>query len=141
MMRALYFAAALGAAVAGWPAPSAALQPTACPAGVAAMTAAELYFGRFIGGRLGVLEKDWARFVDQEISPRFPDGLTVADVAGQYRGADGKLVKEPSKVLTIMLPSADEAAVKRLADIADAYKRRFKQEAVMTVLRPACVSF
>jgi hypothetical protein len=29
----------------------------------------------------------------------------------------------------------------RIAEIATAYKQRFKQQSVLTMLRPACVSF
>jgi Protein of unknown function (DUF3574) len=29
----------------------------------------------------------------------------------------------------------------RVAEIATAYKQRFKQQSVLTMLRPACVSF
>jgi hypothetical protein len=31
--------------------------------------------------------------------------------------------------------------VARLNEIADAYKARFKQHSVITIVRPACVSF
>src|SRR5262245_32017131 len=46
---------------------------------------AELIFGRSIGGRIEVGEEQWMLFVDHEITPRFPDGLTVFDAAGQWR--------------------------------------------------------
>lgn len=118
-----------------------AFQPSGCPAGSAAMTSAELFFGRFIGDKLGVSDADWSRFVDEEATPRFPAGLTVLDAAGQYRGADGGLVKEPSKVLFLLFAPDDAAAPAKAAEIAEAYKRRFQQESVLTVLRPACAAF
>lgn len=121
--------------------PALAFQPFACPAGAAAMTSAELYFGRFIGDKLGVSDAEWARFVDEEATPRFPAGLTVLDAVGQYRGADGALVKEPSKVLFLLFAPEDAAAPAKAAEIAEAYKRRFNQEAVLTVLRPTCAAF
>lgn len=132
---------ALAALLAAWPLPTAAFSPAACPAGAAAMTSAELFFGRFIGDALGVSDEDWARFVDEEATPRFPGGLTVLDVAGQYRGADGKLVKEPSKLLLLFFAADDAAAPVKAAEIAEAYKRRFRQESVLTVLRPVCAAF
>lgn len=118
-----------------------AFQPSGCPAGSAAMTSAELFFGRFIGDKLGVSDADWSRFVDEEATPRFPAGLTVLDAVGQYRGADGALVKEPSKVLFLLFAPDDAAAPAKAAEIAEAYKRRFQQESVLTVLRPACAAF
>ena len=66
---------------------------------------AELMFGRNIGNRLGVSEAAWARFVAREMTPRFPDGLTVVDATGQWRDTDtGKVVREPSKRVEIVLP-------------------------------------
>ncbi len=126
-------------------APAAAQVPaqggTACPPGMTATTSAEMYFGRYIGMKPEVSERAWRRFVDGEVTPRFPAGLSMYDVTGQYRGADGQPLREPSKVLSIILDPADVAATARLKEIADAYKQRFKQESVLTVLRPACASF
>ena len=102
---------------------------------------AELMFGRKIGDRIGVSEGQWARFVDREITPRFPDGLTVLDARGQWRDAGrDKIVREPSKLVQIVLPGKPED-VERLNEIAEAYKTRFKQQSVGVIVRPACVSF
>jgi hypothetical protein len=102
---------------------------------------AELVFGRDIGHKLGVSESAWARFVAREMTPRFPDGLTVTDTKGQWRdSADGTIVREPSKRVEIVLPGAanDET---RLDAIVTAYKRDFHQQSVAVIVRPACVSF
>jgi hypothetical protein len=45
----------------------------------------ELLFGRNIGARIGVLNKAFLRFVDTEVTPRFPDGFTLLDTIGQFR--------------------------------------------------------
>jgi uncharacterized protein DUF3574 len=102
---------------------------------------AELLFGRDIGNRLGVSDADWRRFVAREITPRFPDGLTVTDALGQWRDPDsGRIVREPSKRVEIVLPGhADDAA--RLDAIVTAYKRQFRQRSVGLILQSACVSF
>jgi hypothetical protein len=102
---------------------------------------AELLFGRDIGHRLGVNESAWARFVAREITPRFPDGLTVSNATGQWRDREsGTIVREPSKRVEIVLPGAagDEA---RLEAVVAAYKREFHQQSVAVIVRPACVSF
>ena len=102
---------------------------------------AELMFGRDIGRHVGVSEPEWQRFVAREMTPRFPDGLTITDVVGQWRDRDnGRIVREPSKHVEIVLPgNADDEA--RLDAIADAYKHAFRQQAVGIIVRPACVSF
>ncbi len=34
----------------------------------------------------GISEARWREFLDREVTPRFPDGLSVADVYGQWQG-------------------------------------------------------
>ena len=102
---------------------------------------AELMFGRKIGDRIGVSEAQWARFVDREITPRFPDGLTVVDARGQWRDTErNRIVREPSKLVQIVLPGKAEDE-QRLNEIAEAYKKSFRQQSVGIIVRPACVSF
>ena len=102
---------------------------------------AEMMFGRKIGDRISVSEAAWARFVDREITPRFPDGLTVIDGRGQWRDPErNKIVHEPAKLVQIVLPGKDDD-LDRLNAIAEAYKTRFKQQSVGVILRAACVSF
>jgi hypothetical protein len=112
-----------------------------CLGGQRPTQVAELMFGRNIGRRIGVSEGDFGRFVDREIMSRFPNGLTVFSAAGQWREQAGdKIVREPSKVVQIVLPGqVDDIA--RLNEIVEAYKRRFKQQSVVMIVRPACVSF
>lgn len=112
-----------------------------CLGGQRPSQVAELMFGRNIGGRLGVNEADWNRFVDREITSRFPNGLTMFNAAGQWRDeATNKIVREPSKLVQIVLPGQVED-IARLDEIVAAYKRRFKQHSVVMIVRPACVSF
>ena len=112
-----------------------------CLGGQRPSQVAELMFGRNIGSRLGVNEADWSRFVDREIVSRFPNGLTMFNAAGQWRDeATNKIVREPSKVVQIVLPGQVED-IARLNEIVAAYKRRFKQHSVVMIVRPACVSF
>ena len=112
-----------------------------CLGGQKPTQVAELMFGRNIGRRLGVNEAEWSRFVDSEIVSRFPKGLTVLNAAGEWRdAATNRIVREPSKVVQIVLPGQVED-IARLNEIVAAYKRRFKQHSVIMIVRPACVSF
>ena len=115
-------------------------ETTICRSGLEPKTTADLYFGRNIGASTGVSDADWATFVDEEITPRFPNGLSVSDVAGQWKGGSGTIIREPSKAVMIVL-SGEEGEYARLDAIRDAYKARFRQESVMLVQRQACVGF
>ena len=118
----------------------ASLAPATCPAGQSQGRAVELFFGRNIGDRVGVSEADFQSFVDTELTPRFPDGLTVLDAAGQWRGTAGVVGREPSKMVILALPgrAGDEA---KLDAVRAAYKTRFSQEAVLIVTQPSCLGF
>jgi Protein of unknown function (DUF3574) len=131
------------AVIAVWPllGTGASAQPAACSAPLKPQQVAELLLGRKIGDRLGVSETQFLNFLDREITPRFPDGLTVYDARGQYRDSErSRIVREPSKVVMIVLPGRPEDMA-RLNEIADAYKKRFRQQSVGIVLQQACVSF
>lgn len=116
-------------------------QVLSCAASQNSVMEVELLFGRNIGGRLGVSEAQWRAFLAHEVTPRFPEGLTVYEATGQWR--DGKtkaLVRERSKVVRIIMPAGVQAEDK-IEAIAAAYIKRFKQDSVGVVTRPACVSF
>jgi len=116
-------------------------QPLVCQASAKPGVVAELFLGRNIGERLGVSDTAFRGFLDQEVTPRFPDGFSVVDAKGQYRDQEkSAITREPSKVLVIAIPDG-AASDPRLAAIADAYKARFKQQSVLTTVRAACVGF
>jgi hypothetical protein len=100
----------------------------------------ELYFGtNRPGGEVSDLE--FAGFMDCEITPRFPDGLTLLTGYGQYLTALGALTRERSKVLILFYPEQTADVGKRIEEIRDAYKRAFQQESVLRVDGYVVVSF
>ena len=122
-------------------APDASAQSLECRDPLKRMVVVDLLFGRNIGGRLGVTEARFAQFLAEEITPRFPDGLTVLDGAGQYRDEKSKVItRERSKV--VMIAVTEDAGLQGKIDaIVAAYKQRFRQQSVGVMIRPACVSF
>jgi hypothetical protein len=114
--------------------------PQPCVAPARMMATAEMMFGRNVGSRLAVSDRAFADFLTAEVTPRFPDGLTVIDARGQWRDAGGALLREPAKL--VLLVFADDAQKRAdLAAIAEAYKRKFRQQSVLTSVRAGCVSF
>ena len=96
-----------------------------------------LYFGRHRADTLIVTDSAWAAFVTEAITPRFPAGLTVWSATGQWRDADGRIHREPSLVLELVLPAHAPDSDAAIAAIVAEYKRRFRQEAVLRVRMPA----
>lgn len=85
-----------------------------------------------------VTETEWQKFVDEEVTTRFPDGLTVFSGNGQWKGASGKVEREPSHMIILLYQPAAEPLVRQ---VAAAYGKRFGQEAVLLVRTKANVEF
>ena len=82
----------------------------------------------------------WDAFLEETVTPRFPDGLTVLDARGQWRDSEGLILKERSKLLVILAPPSDDG-MRLIDEISDEYERRFNQESVLRVVYDVCVSF
>lgn len=93
----------------------------------------DLYFGRNIGTTGEVTEPQFQQFLSDVITPRFPDGLTVYDAKGQFLDSGDNLIREPSKVVSLILP--DTAKNERSIDqIINRYQQQFQQESVLEVV-------
>lgn len=112
----------------------------ACPAGTGQFTEYRLYFGRNRADTEVVSDKAWDAFLANEVTPRFPAGLTVVDAAGQWRDSTGAIVREKSK-LVVILTGADDAGLPRTDQVVQAYKEMFAQEAVLRTVATVCASF
>lgn len=97
----------------------------------------ELYFGRDKPGGGEVSDVEWAVFISEVVTPHFPAGLSAAEIDGQYRGSTGRIVRERSKRVTLVVFDAPAHHAK-VTSIIDAYLRRFSQESVLRVERPVC---
>lgn len=102
-----------------------------------------LYFG--LGPvdqpQVGISEAAWRDFLDKEVTPRFPDGLSVIDVYGQWQG---KGMSSPerlrSKMLVIDYPNTAANRAK-IEAIRKAWKKQTGDQSVLSVTEPAQVSF
>lgn len=99
-----------------------------------------LFFGRGIPGGGDVTEAQWSAFVAETIVPRFPQGFTVWRGSGHWKGDDGAAVSEQTCVLEVV-HGPDPAVDAKLAAIAQAYRQRFNQDAVILVRTPAEETF
>jgi hypothetical protein len=115
---------------------TASAQAPACNPPQKPMLDIELLLGR---GKAN--DARWRQFVAREVTPRFPDGLTVYETYGQWRDPKRNvIVREKSRVVRIIVP-ADAPAQDKIDAVAEAYKKQFSQKSVGIVTRPACVSF
>lgn len=101
----------------------------------------ELYFGSQKPDGTAVTEAEFEQFVDDVITPRFPDGLTLLTGYGQFRNAENVIVEEQSFVLILLYPRDDHEANREIEEIRTAYKDAFEQESVLRVDSVERVSF
>jgi hypothetical protein len=111
--------------------------PSVCTAPLKPAVAIDLFFGRDKPGGGEVTDAEWGAFVTEVVTSRFPDGLSVFDSSGQYREPTGRIVRERSKRLVVIV--FDQPAHKaKVIEIVEAYKQRFGQYSVFRVEQPVC---
>ncbi|MFD7325101.1 DUF3574 domain-containing protein [Streptomyces sp. NPDC059875] len=102
-----------------------------------------LFFGteRPDGGP-AVTDEQFMAFVDTEVTPGFPAGLTVQNGRGQWRDRNGTIERERSYELILLYP-ASEARLHdpRIEDIREAYRKAFGQESVARLDEPTLADF
>lgn len=104
----------------------------------------EIFFGRNKPDGTEVSEEEFTKFLNETITPQFPEGLTVLDGIGQFREANGKIIQEKAKVLVLLFSSKMRKQNNRKIErIRTVYKNHFQQESVLRVdsTLPVRVSF
>ncbi|WMJ70274.1 DUF3574 domain-containing protein [Stenotrophomonas sp. 24(2023)] len=118
------------------------------PAKASGWVRSELYFG--VGEEQGagnrpqadtISDAQWREFLDKEVTPRFPDGLTVFDAYGQwlFRGDAA-----PNRLRTKVLVVLHEDTPQRRADIEAirlAWKQKTHHQSVLWSRQAVDVSF
>ncbi|QRG07119.1 DUF3574 domain-containing protein [Xanthobacter dioxanivorans] len=99
------------------------------------MIETKLLFGLASADGSGVSEQEWTRFLAEEVTSRFPDGLTVVAAYGQVKGeahGTAQVVQENMRLVLIYHPDTPDAA-RRLDEIRRLYSERFHQWGVLQV--------
>jgi hypothetical protein len=112
-----------------------------CPVAAAEVwVRTELYFGTSKPNG-EVTDAEFATFVDSEVTKRFPDGLTLLTGYGQFRTANGTLIREKSHVLILFYGLRVQDANQKIQEIRRLYKDAHGQESVLRVDTFSLVSF
>jgi hypothetical protein len=100
----------------------------------------ELFFGRnSAAGEIS--QQDFQHFLDDVVTPLFPDGLTVIDGQGQFRASANSAVENEKAKVLILLYRFDQQESDKIEEIRSRYKARFAQQSVLRVDEPVCASF
>ncbi|WP_173126026.1 DUF3574 domain-containing protein [Kibdelosporangium persicum] len=96
----------------------------------------ELYFGGSRPDGSPITPADFEVFLDKEVTPAFPDGLTWLEAHGQWMGG-----KEDSYVLILLYPYDKREANREIEEIRTDYKTQFQQQSVLRADSVERVSF
>jgi Protein of unknown function (DUF3574) len=101
----------------------------------------ELYFGKGKPDGSMVTDDEFRAFLDEIITPRFPNGLTVLSGSGQFRGSSGVIMREDAIYVMLVYPPGQKQNRTYIEEIRESYKKAFAQESVLRVDSDSCVYF
>ena len=105
-------------------------QPQVCAAPLKPAVEVDLYYG-------AVSATEWISYLEKDVTPLFPEGLTAIDASGQWRDPSGKITHEKSKLLILIVFDAP-AHLPKVKQIVDIYLARFHQQAVLRTEHAVC---
>lgn len=112
------------------------------PATTTGWVRTELYFGLGTAGKGdGVSEAEWRGFLDKEVTPRFPSGLTVVDAYGQWQGSKQPQPERLRSKIVVLLYADSPVQREAIDAIRSAWKAKTGDQSVLRVTQPAEVSF
>ena len=89
----------------------------------------------------GISEARWREFLDREVTPRFPDGLSVLDIYGQWQGKN-QTTPERLRTKCLVIDYQDSQPNRdKIEAIRAAWKKLTGDQSVMRVTVSADVSF
>ena len=110
----------------------------ACGTTSAAQLRTTLYFG-LARPKGSVSELEWQVFLRDEVTTRFPEGLTVWEAEGQWKQSEGTIGHERTKVLLLVHPDTP-AARDGVQAVITHYRQKFEQESVLWETARVCVT-
>ena len=109
-----------------------------CPEGFDRYVEFQLFFGLHDSAGDRVTEAEWEEFLEDTVTPRFPAGMTIIDVKGQWQEPGGNIQKEDTKLLMGLLDSADGEGLRLINEISDEFVVRFDQDPVFRIVNEIC---
>lgn len=110
-----------------------------CPDGLTKFNKVSLYFGTSTNEGI-ITNEEWSNFLDEIVTPNFPEGMTIHDTYGQWKRPDGDIVKEPGKVI-VHIYDINEDKSENIKAIINGFKERFKAQSVIWEADIICGSF
>lgn len=101
----------------------------------------DLYFGASRPNLPMVTDEEFSQFLNDEVTPRFPDGLTLLKGYGQFKNSSNVIQREDSRLLILFYPPQMVNANALIQEIREIYKAKFNQESVLRADSYSVISF
>jgi hypothetical protein len=101
-----------------------------CPQGSQPVVRYEMFFGLDHSDGRSVSPEEWDKFLADTITPRFPLGLSVLEVKGQWQRPDGVVERENTKLVVLVKPPPLADGMILINEISREYQHRFNQDPV-----------
>lgn len=101
----------------------------------------ELFYG---AGRLpadGSKDTRWENYINEVVTPRFPEGLTLLEGTGQWRVKEGQTPRRHRTRILILIHEDTVENSRKVDEIRTLWKEISGQQSVLRVSQPAAVSF
>ncbi len=112
--------------------------PASCPDGYSRHIEFQLFFGLADGSGNQISDAEWEQFQTEVITPRFPEGMSVIDVKGQWREPDGDVQRENTRLVRGLMAAPDGDGLRLVNEISDEFVRRFNQDPVFRIMSEVC---
>jgi hypothetical protein len=110
-----------------------------CPEGLEPFHQVTLYFG--LSSPDGTISaSDWQSYLEDVVTPHFPEGFTVFDSHGQWKDPEGVIIKEPGKVITHYY-TIDDNKSEPINAVIEGFKERHQAQSVIREKNVICLSF
>jgi Protein of unknown function (DUF3574) len=100
----------------------------------------ELFFGLRKPNGTEVQRAEFQRFLNREVTPRFPEGFTLLSGNGQFKNARGAILQERSHLLILLYP-VEAIGNQKIEQIRKAYVKAFQQQSVLRADNLSCAAF
>jgi len=103
----------------------------------------KLYFGLGPSDQpeKGISEAQWRDFLDKQVTPRFPSGLSVVEVYGQWQGKNQPAPERLRSKMLIIDYSDTQENRDKIEAIRAVWKQQTGDQSVLRVTAPVDVSF
>ena len=101
----------------------------------------ELYYGAGLREGRGDYETLWNNYLDNDVTPRFREGLTLLEATGQWRVKEGKKPRRNRSKILILIHEASPDKFDMIEEVREIWKEKSGHRSVLKVTIPAEVSY